>query len=158
MPTEKALLQFAPKERAPEPAELDRTAGVITIVGCCATLLAPVLPIVEKALLSVTFPGVGIQGPAVLLILLAGVSAGLAGTVLLRRPATSTVALVLVVLAVAQVGLAIWDSATTLRAISQENSHQVLIRAIGSGAYLGVLGAAITLAGGILASVTLRRE
>ena len=151
MPSEKASLQFASEEESTVPADLDRTAGVITIVGCLATFLAAFLLWVEKAIFGVSLTALAIHDAGELLAVLAAISAGIAGAVLLRRLATAGLAMILIVLAVAQLGLAIWDGATILRAIGQADSHLVLISAIGTGAYLGVLGTVITLAGGILA-------
>ena len=79
------------------------------------------------------------------------VSASIAGVVLFRGPATAKVAITLIVLAALQLGLAIWFGSSILLAIAQVNSHLVLISAIGTGAYLSVLGSALTLVGGVLA-------
>jgi hypothetical protein len=158
VPLEKALLQFAPEDGIAVPVEVDRTAGVITIVGCLAMLLASILPWVDRAALSVSLTGTEIQDAGILIAILALISMGLAGAVLLRRPATAGLATLLIVLAVAQVGLAIWDGMAILHAISKADSHQILIRAIGTGAYAGVMGSVTTLAGTILAWARRRRE
>jgi len=60
---------------------------------------------------------------------------------------------VLIVLGVAQVGLAIWHLESIVQATSKADSRLVLISMIGTGLYLGVLGSVITLVGGILASI-----
>jgi hypothetical protein len=130
---------------------LDRTAGVVTLVGCCGTLLAIVLPWIETAgfgISSITTGGMAAEVP---LAILAAGSLGIAGFVLLRRPATAKVAMVLIALATLQVGLAVWFALSIVLAIEHADSQLVLISAIGTGAYLSVLGSALTLVGGVLA-------
>ena len=151
VPLEKALLQFAPVDERAHPAELDRTAGVVTVVGCLATFLAALLPWLLKGYLTVSQGTVTIQATGVVLAILAVISAGVAGAVLFRKAAKAWVAMTLIALALAQLGLAIWNCADIVHAIGQAGSHRVFTDAIGTGAYGGVLGAAITLAGGVLA-------
>jgi hypothetical protein len=153
----RAPLRFAREDDSAVPADLDRTAGITTLAGCSITILAAFLPWVEKAAFGVSLTTMGIQGAGILLTVLAMISAGIAIVVLLRRPATAWVAIILTVLALALLGLAIWEGVDIVRAIDQVDSHQVLISAIGTGAYLGVLGSVITLVGGILAWTTRRR-
>jgi hypothetical protein len=151
VPLEKALLQFAPADQSALPADVDRTAGVVTVVGCLATFLAALLPWLLQAFLSVSLAAAAIQRAGVVLAVLAVISAGVAAAALFRKAATAGVAMALIALALTQLGLAIWNGAAILQAIEHAGSHQVLINAIGTGAYGGVLGSAITLAGGILA-------
>jgi hypothetical protein len=98
-----------------------------------------------------------IQGASIVLAVLAMISAVIAIVVLLRRQPSSGVAILLMGLAAAQLGLATWNGVNTLYAINQVDSHLVLMNAIGSGAYLGVLASAITVAGGVFAWTTRRR-
>jgi hypothetical protein len=153
----RAPLRFAREGDSAVPADLDRTAGITTLAGCSTAILAAFLPSVEKAAFGVSLTTMVIQGAGILLAVLAMISAGIASVVLLRRPATAGVAIILIVLALGQLGLAIWDGVNIVHAIDQVDSRQVLISAIGTGAYLGVLGSVITLAGGILAWTTRRR-
>lgn len=153
------MLQFGHEEDVSiPPIELDRTAGVLTIVGCLATFLAAILPSIEKATLAASLITVAVADAGVLLAVLAVISGGIAGAVLLRRPVSGGLAMLLIVLAGAQLGVAIWDGETILQAIGRADSHQVLIRSIGSGAYLGVLGAGITVAGGVVAWIKRSRR
>ena len=158
MPLEKALLQFAAGDEAAVPADPDRTAGVITIVGSLFMLLAAILPLVDRSALSISLTGAEIQEAGVLIAILALISIGLAGAVLLRRAASPGLATLLIVLAVAQVGLATWDGMAILHAVSRADANQILIRAIGTGAYAGAMGSITTLAGAILAWTRRRHE
>jgi hypothetical protein len=158
MPLKKALLRLAPEDRSSvAAADLDRTAGIVTILGCFATLLAALLPWMEKAALAVSLTTVAISDEGVLLAILALISAGIAAAVLLRRPASAALAILLIALALVQVALAIWVSVTIMHASGQAVSNQPLISAIGTGAYLGVFGSLVTLVGGTLAWTKRRR-
>jgi hypothetical protein len=150
----KAPLPFAREDDHPIPGHAGRTAGVTTLVGCSITILATFLPWVEKVAFGVSLTTIGFQTAGILLAFLAMISAGIASAVLLRRPAAARVAIVLVLLAVTQLGLAIWDSANIVQAIGQVSSHQVLISAVGTGVYAAVLGPVVTVVGGILAWTT----
>jgi hypothetical protein len=131
--------------------ELDRTAGVITLAGCSSTFVAIFMPWVQVAAFGASAPAMGIQLAGIPLAILAIVSAGIASVARFRRPATARVAVTLVVLAVLQMGLATWFGSNIVLAIERVDSHLVLISAIGTGAYMSVLGSAVTLAGGVLA-------
>lgn len=91
--------------------------------------------------------------PEVVLALaaLAVLSALIAIGVLLRRPAPSAVALGLLALALAQLCLAAWNAVSLLQLLALNDSRLVVGRAIGTGVYMALLGASLTLAGGILA-------
>lgn len=126
-------------------------------MGCVATILVAFLPWLEQAIFADSLAALTIHDTGRLLIVLTLVSAGIAGGVLLRQPATAALAIILIVLALAQLGLAILISVNILHAIGQADSHQVYIAAIGTGAYGGVLAAVITMAGGLLAWTKRRR-
>src|SRR4029077_18541562 len=119
-----------------------------------AALLAPV----EKAAFGVSLMTAGRQLADVALTVLALTSATLAAVVLLRRPATGALASTLLLLAVGQLGAAIWAATSVLNSIRAIGDDQVFFTAIGTGAYLGVLGSLVTLAGGVLAWTNRRRE
>lgn len=85
------------------------------------------------------------------LVALTLISAFIASGVLIRHPAPSAVALGLVALALAELGLAAWNAVSVLQAIGLDDSRLVMGRAIGTGVYLGLVGASLSLAGGILA-------
>lgn len=152
------LVQFGPEDKSFLSADLDRTAGVTTIVGCVGTLLAATLSWLEQTFLNVWLTPSPIRDAGISLVILAMASAVIAGVVLLRRPATPRLAMVLIALALAQVGVAIWNSVAILHAISNAGSHELLISAIGTGAYAGVAGSGTTLAGGFLAWLGRRRR
>ena len=151
MQPESGRVQSAAADDVHIPTDHGRAAGVITLVGCFATILATLLPAIEPAVVGVSVSSRNIPAIAIPLAVLAVISAGIAGVVLLRRPVTARIALILIALAMAQLSLAIWFGSSIVRAIEQADSHLVFISAIGTGAYLSVLGSAITLLGGVLA-------
>jgi hypothetical protein len=134
-----------------------RVAAAIIVGGCIMAILAAVLPLIEKAAFgfSLTIPE---REPAgVLLGVPAVISAGIAGVSLFRRPASRGLAILLIALAVAQLGVCIWFGLNIVEAIRQAQSRLVLISAIGTGAYLAMLGSASNLVGSTLAWTTRRR-
>jgi hypothetical protein len=141
----------APENYSSVLAKMDRPAGLITLVGCSCTILAAFTPWLEDLVFRVSVVEMRIPGVGIVLAVLAVISGGIAVGVLLRRPAPAGVAVILVASAIVQVGLAIWGGADVLRAIGNADSHLVPMRAIGTGAYIAVLGSLTTLAGGILA-------
>jgi hypothetical protein len=151
MHLEKAPLRFAPPVEDAVPADLNRAAAAFTLAGCTMVLLAAILPWAERAAVGFALTTAAGGSAGILLAVPAVISAGIAGAVLLRRPATAGVAIILIGLAVAQVGVGIWYGGNIMAAIDEVHSHQLLIGAIGTGAYLGVLGSVSTFAGGILA-------
>lgn len=140
------------------PSSASRTAGRVTLAGCGLTILAALLALVEKAAFGVSLMTAGRQLADVALTVLALTSATLAAVVLLRRPATGALASTLLLLAVGQLGAAIWAATSVLNSIRAIGDDQVFFTAIGTGAYLGVLGSLVTLAGGVLAWTNRRRE
>jgi hypothetical protein len=127
------------------------------LAGCSLTILATLLPWLEDVALKVPLTTIEFQNAGTALAALSVISAGIAVFMLVRRPATAWVAIVLITLGVTQLCLAIWDAANIVNAIGQASSHQVLINAIGTGAYGTVLGSFVSAVGGILAWTTRRQ-
>lgn len=125
-------------------------AGVIILVGAGATLLGTASPWLLTVVLGIS---VVAARPDVVLVLaaLAVLSGLIAMGVLLRRPAPPAVALGLIVLALAQLCLAAWDALSVLQGLAVDDPRLVAGRAIGTGVYMGLLGASLTVAGSILA-------
>lgn len=146
MQLDSALVQRAPRD------EMAVWAGVLTLVGCTFTMVSAVLPWAERAVFGISLAGLEVKGGAILLAVLAAISAGIAIAVLFRRPVVLRVVIALVALAAAELCLAIWNAVSIVQAIEQTHSRAVFIGAIGTGAYGAVLGSLATLAGGILAS------
>jgi hypothetical protein len=140
-----ALVRRAPRD------DMAVWAGVLTLVGCTFTIVSAFLPWAEVAFFGISLAGPGMQARAILLAVLSAISAGIAVGVLFRRPALVIVVGALIVLAVAELGLAIWDAVNILQAVAQMQSRGIFIGAIGTGAYGAIIGSLATLAGGILA-------
>jgi hypothetical protein len=138
-------------EHAVVPATAARKAGFITLVGCSATILGTSAPWLLRTVLGVSVTTSRIHDAVPALAALAVLSAGLASFVLLRRPAPAAVAIALVALALGQLWLGIWNAVNVLQAIDLVDSRLVLDRAIGTGVYLSLLGASLTLGAGVLA-------
>ena len=149
---DRAPLQRASILDSAAPANPARTTGIIILLGASCALVRVLLPGLEQAAFGVSVTKPESEPAAMMLAGLALIGAVIAGVVLLRRPATAPVAIVLVLLACAQVGLAIWSGATTMQGLQHE-SGRVLANSIGTGLYLGLLGAGLTLAGAIAAWV-----
>jgi hypothetical protein len=130
---------------------LDRTAGVLTLVGCGGTVLAAFLPWLERAVFGISLTTSGIQVEVVVLVVLALGSAGIAGVSLLRHHATRALAIILAVLAVAQLALAISNAVNVVHALDQAAADSMFSRLIGTGVYGCIVGSAVTLFGGYLA-------
>ena len=119
------------------------------MIGGGSAVLSAFMPLLVTAAFGIALIKVDLPGG--LLAALASISIAIAGLVLLRRSATGAVAIILMFLAVTQLGLAIWHLADYVHAIRQVDSRLVLISVIGTGLYLGVLGSVVTLAGGVVA-------
>lgn len=148
--TQEGAIQSASDDHRAVPVGVNRTAGVVTLVGCSATILAAFLPSIERAF-GISLTASGLQGEMVLLVVLAVMSGGIAGFALLRRPATPALAIILTALALAEVCLAIWHAGSVAKELEQFDSGLLFGRLIGTGAYGCILGSAMTLAGGVLA-------
>ena len=129
----------------------DRTAAVLTLLGCATTVVASILPWGERAAFGFSLTTIQGGTARILLAVLAVASAGLAVTTIIRRPATAGVAILLVGLAVAQVGAGIWFGVSVLNEIRSAHPYLVFASAIGTGAYMAGLGSVSTLCGAILA-------
>jgi len=136
---------------AADPAGHDRTGAAVTLAGCLMTLVAAVLPWGEKATFGISLAATQGADARILLAALAAVSAGTAGAVLLWRPGTGVVALVLVGLAAAQIAAATWFGVNIVNQVREANPNLILINAIGTGLYMAGLGSVTTLAGATLA-------
>ena len=158
VPPNDVLVQVAPTDKTLVSPDLDRTAGVTTIVGCVGSFVAAILPWGEKTFLNLSVTPSPIADAGLLLASLALASAVIAGAVLLRRPATARLATLLIVLALAQIAVAIWDSVTILQELSSAGSHHLLLSAIGTGVYVGVAGSATTFGGSVIAWIDRLRE
>jgi hypothetical protein len=129
----------------------DRTAAVLTLVGSSSIVLAAFLPWLEASVFRISLTTPRIQGEIVLLVVMALVSAGIAVVWLLRRQATTALAIILSVLAAAQLGLAILNAVDVVHAFDQADSEFIFGRLIGTGVYGCILGSAATLIGGYVA-------
>lgn len=143
-------LQRAPVKRTPLddqhlPADPIRIAAILILLGSACQIFRLFMPWVEKAVFSISLARVDLEVAAVLLAGLAAVAAGIAVFTILRSPPAAALAVVLVVLASTQLGVAVWQSLTVLSWL--QHSPHVWADAIGTGMYLGVIGAVISLAG-----------
>jgi hypothetical protein len=150
MQLDRAPVQLARDDDA-GPAAHDRTAAILTLVGCAATLLASILPWGERAAFGFSLTTSQDGNARVLLAVLAVASAGFAASVILRHPATAWTAIVLLGLAVAQVGAAIWFGVSVVNEIRSTHPYLGFISAIGTGVYVAALGSVSTLCGAMLA-------
>lgn len=148
-------LSPAPVQVAPDgsamPADLDRTGAVLTLVGSVLTLLSTILPWGEKATFGFSLTTIQGENARILLAALAVASASVAVTVIFRRAYSAGVTILLVGLAIAQVGAGIWFGVTVVNEIRGAHPHLVLFNAIGTGVYMAGLGSVCTLVGAVLA-------
>jgi hypothetical protein len=144
------------RENTARPAGLARTAVVMSFVGCSLTLLASILPWGEKATFGFSLTTVQGENARILLAVLAVASLIVVATVLFRRSYGAGVAILLVGLAVAQVGAGIWFGVVVVNEIRIADSNLVLISAIGTGVYMAGLGSIGTLIGAVVAWRTRR--
>jgi hypothetical protein len=146
-------LRRAPVERAPLdaqrlPADPVRIAATLILLGSACQIFRLSMPWLEKAVFSITLVRYDLEVAAILLAALAAVASVVAVFALLRPPPTAATAIVLVLLASAQLGVSVWHSLSILSWLQQ--SHHVWADAIGTGMYLGVIGAVTSLAGAFL--------
>lgn len=128
-----------------------RGAAFLTLAGAGAILLGSSSPWLLSAVVGVTVETTRLPDVAFALVALALLSALIATAVLLRRPARPAVALGLIAFALAELCLAVWNAVSVLQAIAADDPLLVMGRAIGTGAYMCVIGAAVVLAGSVLA-------
>lgn len=132
-------------------ADLDRAPAVLTLVGCVLTLLSSILPWGEKATFGFSLTTVQGENTRILLAVLAVASASVAGAAIFRRAYRAGVAILLVGLAMGQVGAAIWFGVTVVNEIRNAHPNLVLSNAIGTGVYMAGLGSLCMLVGAVLA-------
>lgn len=143
-------LRRAPVKRAPlddraVPADPVRIAVTLILLGTACQIFRLFMPWVEKAVFSISLTRSDLEVAGVLLAALAVVTAGIAVFTLVRTAPTAAVAIVLMLLASTQLGVAIWHSLSILSWL--QHSPHVWADAIGTGMYLGVIGAVTSLAG-----------
>lgn len=143
-----APVRRAPEDDQPNPADPVRVAATLILLGSACEIFRLFMPWIEKAVFSISLAESGLVVAATLLAALAVVSAVIAVFVLLRPPPAAVTAVVLVLLASAQLGVAVWHSLSILSWL--QLSHHVWADAIGTGMYLGVIGALISLVGAFL--------
>ena len=157
MQFKRATAQFVREDDDPVRADLDRTAAVITLVGCGFLILGFIVPWVAKVASADSSTGTVVQPTFILLV----PSVGISGHRLDCAP-PATGHNYHRNLAYGVGGDTAWpgdmDGVSIMRSLHQVESHLVLISAIGTGAYLGMMGSVITLAGGVVAWTTRRRE
>ena len=146
-------LQRAPIKRAPLdehslPADPVRIAATLILLGTACQMFRLFMPWVEKAIFSISLTRSDLEVASVLLAALAVISAATAVFTLVRPPPAAATAIVLVVLTSAQLGVAVWHSLSILTWL--QHSPHVWADAIGTGMYLGVIGALASLAGAFL--------
>ena len=148
MQLKRAPVRHAPEDDRPIPADQVRVAATLILLGSACGIFRLFMPWVEKAVFSISLAESGLVVAATLLAALAAVAAVIAAFVLLRPPPAGVTAAVLVLLASAQLGLAVWHSLSILSWL--QLSHHIWADAIGTGMYLGVIGALISLVGAFL--------
>jgi hypothetical protein len=128
-------------------------AGIVTVVGGACAIIGSFLPWIEATDPSsgITLTKAGIEGHYAMLVdLLALITAGTGAFVLFRRPASTAVGLILTVLALAQLGLVIFVGSNLSHGVAQLQAAGAL-SSIGPGLYLTGLGTVVATVGGILA-------
>jgi hypothetical protein len=148
MQPKRAPVKRAPLDDQALSADPVRMAATLILLGSACQIFRLFMPWVEKAVFSITLARFDLQVAAILLAALAAVAAVIAVFALLRPPPAAATAIVLVLLASAQLGVAVWHSLSILSWLQQ--SHHVWADAIGTGMYLGVIGAVTSLAGALL--------
>jgi hypothetical protein len=141
------------------PFDQARLAAVILTVGCAGAIAGSFLPWIQATdpEAGITLSKAGIDGHYALLVdLMAVISGGIAGTVLLRGSGPPPAAIVLTVLAVAELGLVIFVGSNLGRGVAQLEAAGATA-GLGIGLYLTGLGAVIATAGGALMWMQSRR-
>ena len=136
-----------------------RLAAVIVLLGSVGAIAGSFLPWISATdpSVGVTLTKVGIDGHYAMLVdLLAVISAGIAGIVLLRGQAPTPVAVILTALALAELGIVIFVGSNLSRGVAQLEAAGATA-GLGSGLYVAALGAAIAAAGGAFMWIRSRR-
>lgn len=130
-----------------------RLAGIVTVAGSTCAIVGTFLPWIQATDPSSgdTISKAGIEGHYAMLVdLLAVITAGIGGFVVFRRRASAAVGLTITMLALAQLGLVIFVGSNLARGVVQLQAAGALA-SIGLGLYLTGLGAVGAVVGGILA-------
>jgi len=144
----RARLERALLDDQPLTANPARVAATLILLGAACQIFRLLMPWVEKALFSISVARSDFDVASLLIAALAVVAAGIAGFTLVRPPPGAAIAIVLVVLALAQCGVAVWHSLSILTWL--QHSPHVWADAIGTGMYLCVIGALTSVAGAFL--------
>lgn len=136
-----------------------RLAAVIVLLGSVGAIAGSFLPWISATdpSVGITLTKAGIDGHYAMLVdLLAMISAGIAGIVVLRGQAPTLVAVILTALALAELGLAIFVGSNLARGVAQLEAAGATA-GLGMGLYLTGLGAVIATAGATLMWIQGRR-
>jgi hypothetical protein len=148
MQLERAPVKRTPLDDHALPAGPARVAATLILLGAACQIFRLLMPWVEKAVFSISLARVDFEVASVLLAALAVVAAGFAVFTLVRPPPSAAIAIVLVLMGSAQLGIAVWHSLSILSWL--QHSPHVWADAIGTGMYLCVIGAVTSLAGAFL--------
>lgn len=132
-------------------ATSSHAAAIVTLAGAGAIALGSSAPWLLSAVFAVTVATSRLPEVVAVLVALALVSALVAAAVLLRRPARPVVALGLIALGLTELCLAAWHAVSVMQVIALDDPQLVMGRAVGTGVYMCLAGAALVLGGGILA-------
>jgi len=142
-----------------KPAGRARLAAVVVALGSVCAIAASFLPWIQATdpAAGITLSKVGIDGHYAMLVdLLAVISAGIAGIVLLRGQAPTVVAVTLSALALAELVIVIFVGSNLARGVAQLEDAGATA-GLGIGLYLAGLGALIAVAGGAFMWIQSRR-
>jgi len=149
MQLDRARRGGAPIDDRPLPADPARIAATLVVLGTACQIFRLFMPWVEKIVFSISLAKFDVAAAAVVLAALAVAGAGIAIFMLLQPPPTAAVATILIVLGLAQLGLALWHGFGVIHDLNR--SEHIWADAIGTGIYLGVIGAVSSLGGGMVA-------
>jgi hypothetical protein len=150
MQLQRAPIRLAPAHDRRLSGDRARIAAVLILVGSACQVLRLFLPWLEKSILAISLTNFDSPGTTIALVTLAVVAGGIAVYVFVRPPARAGVASLLILLALGQLGVALWHGYVFIHGIA-DDSHAVWAEAIGTGLYLCVIGAMTSLCGGVLA-------
>jgi hypothetical protein len=130
-----------------------RFAGIVAVAGSGCAIVGSFLPwiVATDPMSGITLAKAGIDGHyAIVVDLMALISAAIGGFVLYRQHASGAFALAMVVLPLAQLGLVIFVGSNLSRGVVQLQAVGALA-SLGFGIYLTALGTVTELIGGTLA-------
>ena len=142
-----------------KPAGRARLAALVVALGSVCAIAGSFLPWIQATdpAVGITLSKAGIDGHYAMLVdLLAVISAGVAGVVLLRGQAPTAVAVTLSALALAELVIVIFVGSNLARGVAQLEDAGATA-GLGIGLYLAGLGALIAVAGGALMWTQSRR-